>query len=116
MIDHRYRILALVLFALAEIAIVLLAAFDVISSDTATKIGGVLGGLFAVLGLTDAGVIESRRRDPSKPALKDDVITTTITHRKPIVSEPIPSDQIDTPGPFRVPPGAREDSNHGDGQ
>ena len=110
MIPHQHRWIAIVLFTIAQIANIVLAALDVYDADAAFKIGGALAVAAGLLGIADASVIERRRRDPTKSALKDDVITTTTTRQKRVPHEPIPSDRLVTPGPFRVPGGPREDT------
>jgi len=73
MVPHKYRIIALIVFALVDIVLILLPVFDIISADTTLKVGAVVNGLFTALGLTDAGMVERRRRNPDVPALADDI-------------------------------------------
>jgi hypothetical protein len=72
-IKHKHRLIGLVVFALVEAAVLLLPAFDVLDADTASTAAQAILGVLVTLGIVDAGLIEARRRDPSIPALPDDV-------------------------------------------
>lgn len=99
MMTHKKRLIGLVLFALIEVAVLLLPAFDVIDADTAELGAKTLLGLMTALGLIDAAMVERRRRNPSVPAIVDDVRDAR-QHRRPgTLVEPYPPLPAPPPDP-----------------
>lgn len=73
MVKHKHRLIGIVVFALIEVAVLVLPLFDVLDAETAETIAKVLLGALTAVGVVDASIVERRRRDPAVPALSDDV-------------------------------------------
>lgn len=72
MASHRQRLIAiLVAWVVVMIGIVVLGALELTESPAFTILSTAEG--FLTLALIDAAAVERRRRDPSKPAIVDDV-------------------------------------------